>query len=282
MSKIIAHLNRLSTFASHHNDSRASFSLSTFRPLTLGLLLTFNFSLLIFNSCGLDIEDSTPPSPPVWVPKSLPEEWPERGIDAHELGGIYLEWEENPEESIPSYLIYRAEFHDEKDSLGKYQLLSQLGAESTNKLEYLDADVELSTKYYYRLKAVDNTDKKSAFSDSVHYSLLPGFTPTAFSPNGFLDTLSADRELSWSYPYTIEMENYCLTILADSDDLVCREVFTPTSYTGSREFWSIPDSIQLNDHKVYRWRIDTGADYWEGIEFSGAESIWAYFVYIEE
>ena len=52
--------------------------------------LTFSLSLLTIQ-CGLNIEDSTPPSPPVWVQKSLPEEWPEPGIDAHESGGIFLE-----------------------------------------------------------------------------------------------------------------------------------------------------------------------------------------------
>ncbi len=220
MSRIINQLNRLSAFASHQSDPRASFLPFDFRPSTFGLLLIFSF--LIFN-CGLDVEDPTPPSPPVWVQKSFPEEWPERGVDAHESGGIYLEWEASPEESISSYLIYRAEFYDEKDSLGEYHLLSLLDVESTNKLEYIDSEVELRRKYFYKLKAEDTTDKKGAFSDSVHYSLLPGFTPTAISPNGFLDTLSAGRELSWSYPYTIEMENYCLNSTSKCNFLFPKE-----------------------------------------------------------
>ena len=99
-----------------------------FRSSTFRLLL----SLIFFNfiSCGLDIEDPTPPSTPVWVQKSLPEIWPERGIDAHESGGIFLEWEPNPEDDIEAYSIFRAERFEEDDSLGKYELLTVIPIET--------------------------------------------------------------------------------------------------------------------------------------------------------
>jgi hypothetical protein len=39
----------------------------------------FLIVLIVLIGCGFDVEDPTPPSPPMWVEKSLLEEWPERG-----------------------------------------------------------------------------------------------------------------------------------------------------------------------------------------------------------
>ena len=146
---------------------------STFRPLMLGMILTINLSLLTFDSCGLDVEDPTPPGPPIWVQKSLPEEWPERGIDAHESGGIYLEWEPSSEENIIAYHIFRAEFFDENDSIGDYKLIHRMEVASRIGLNYIDSDIEFRTKYFYKLKAEDISENLGEFSDSLSYSLLP-------------------------------------------------------------------------------------------------------------
>ena len=118
------------------NFSRSSDSTWARLRYWLFPLLTFNFAFLI-SACGLDVEDPTPPSPPVWVQKSLPEEWPEQGIDAHESDGIYLEWEPNPDEDITAYRIHRATLYAINDSLGDYGLLTTLELESTPRLEYI-------------------------------------------------------------------------------------------------------------------------------------------------
>ena len=112
-------------------------------------LLTINLSLLTIQ-CGLDIEDPTPPSSPVWVQKSLPEEWPERGIDAHESGGIYLEWEPNPEENIASYWLFIARYFPENDSLGEYETLWSNIPES--QINFLHSEAAARITYYYKLK----------------------------------------------------------------------------------------------------------------------------------
>ena len=138
----------------------------------LSIFFTFNFSLLIFH-CGLDIEDPTPPSPPIWVQKSLPEEWPERGIDAHELGGIFIEWQQNAEHNVSAYLIYRSEYFLMNDSLGDFNLLYRLETGNENSLEYLDSDVLLRRTYCYRLRAEDSAQNLSGYSDSIYYELLP-------------------------------------------------------------------------------------------------------------
>jgi len=157
MSKIITRLNLLRTFASHRNESRASFVHSTFRPLTFGLLLIFHFSFFTFHSCGLDIEDPTPPSPPVWVQKSLPEEWPERGIDAHESGGIYLEWEPNLEEDVTSYYIYRAHWNEDLGGVSNYTLLLKMGVSTYPLTEYIDTEITEEVRYFVSRQS--NSDK---------------------------------------------------------------------------------------------------------------------------
>jgi hypothetical protein len=278
MFKIINQPNQLSAFVSEPISPRASWSHSTFRPLTLGLL----FSSLIFQACGLDIEDPTPPSPPIWIQKSLPEEWPERGIDAHESGGIYLEWEPNPKENIRVYLIYRAQYYDANDSLGYYDLLSRLEINETSSLSHLDSDVSLETQYYYRMKAEDEAGNRSVFSDSLSFSLLPQILIGRMSPNGLGDRLNSARNLFWSYDSEIEMENYCLTITDANGSFVHRQLFSPGNYVGGDESKELPASLILVSGEVYRWRIDTGAKYINDLETVASESHWATFLYMGE
>ncbi len=243
-------------------------------------LLTFNFSLIISN-CGLDVEDPTPPSAPVWVQKSLPEEWPERGIDAHESGGIFLEWEANPEENIRFYLIYRAQYFGAIDSLGYYDLLTMLEIIESSSLNHLDTDVSLETKYYYKMKAEDESGNRSDYSDSLSYSLLPQIQIVRMSPNGLADRLNSARNLFWGYDGEIEMEDYCLTVTEANGSSVYRQVFSPGNYVGGSESKELPPSLTLVSGEVYRWRIDTGARYINGLETAASESQWATFSYVD-
>jgi hypothetical protein len=244
----------------------------------LPILLTFNFSLLISN-CGLNIEDPTPPSPPVWIQKSLPEEWPERGIDAHESGGIYLEWEPNNESNIQAYHIYRAEYFELNDSLGEFEIITRTVTILDRNLTYTDPGVWTSKVYSYKLKAEDISENLSSDSDLKSYSLLPQIQVNTMAPNGITIRLNSDRRLSWNYDYNIEMEDYCITIIQDPDDPVLRQKLSPQNYTDGAESWSIPDSIILEPNAIYKWRIDTGANYVDKVESKGSESTWATFIY---
>jgi hypothetical protein len=243
-------------------------------------LLTFNLSLLTIQSCGLDIEDPSPPSPPVWVQKSLPEEWPERGIDAHESGGIYLEWEPNPENNIEAYLIYRAEFFDEIDSLGDYSLLSILEWEPNTPLEYVDSEIVTRVKYFYKLKAEDSANNKSIHSNSLAYMLLEQISFNYMMPNGQSESLDTERQLKWYSSYNLEMEDYTLTLLSHDNNFLHREILVPSNYTNGIESWIIPSAISLDHNQIYKWRIDTGAKYSNLFETAGSESAWANFLYI--
>ena len=239
-----------------------------------------HFSLLIFN-CGFDVEDPTPPSPPVWVQKSLPEEWPERGIDAHESGGIYLEWEQNPEADVFAYNVYRATWYDVIDSLGEYDLIKRLETDKVRWSEYIDREINLRIKYVYKLKAENVAGNLSQYSDSLHYSLLPNIRYELMVPNGLTDPLP-NVGLCWGYTTTIEMEDYCITVLNAENEVIVRSIVAPGNYTGGLEFWDIPDDLIFNDGETYKWRIDTGAKYIDNRETAGSESPWATFLYVGE
>jgi len=279
MPKIINQLNRLSIFASHHRDPRANFLPSTFRLSTFGLLLTFNFSLIILQ-CGLDIEDPTPLSAPVWVQKSLPEEWPERGIDAHESGGIFLEWEPNPvEENITTYLLRRAEYFEFEDSLGDFEILSTLMPESSSASEYIDRSTTVNTRYHYLLIAEDASENQSTPSDTLDYMRLGAISSASMQPNGFSVNLDSDRKFRWIYSLGAVVENYTITILSADNGLILRHELTPGNYIGDREYFTVPDTIVLRSGSIYKWRVDMGGRYAEDRETAGSESPWATFLY---
>jgi hypothetical protein len=246
----------------------------------LPLLLTFNFSFLTIQ-CGLDVEDATSPSAPVWVQKSLPEEWPERGIDAHESGGIFLEWEPNPmEENVTSYLLYRAEFFEAKDSLGDFELLETFMLESSLVSEYIDRNAIMSTRYHYTLIAEDASENQSTPSDTLSYMRFGPIWFDTMLPNGLAMILPYNRKVQWAYGYTGPMENYTLTITNVESDLILRRELTPGNYiAGGSEYFTIPDTIVLLSENVYKWRVDMGAQYVAGRETAGSESAWATFLY---
>ena len=248
--------------------------------LSLGLLFPIPFILFIMN-CGLDVEDPSPPPPPQWVQKSLPDEWAERGIDANEFRGIFLEWEPNLKEEVGAYFIYRAQYYELNDSIGTFIMLAHLITESYSKTEYVDQQAMPTVGYYYKIKAVNTSGTSSDFSESIFYCNLRSIRTDTLYPNGRGILLPSDRSLSWYYSTSIDMENYCVTVMTEKDSLIVRELFQPHNYVGSLESWQFPDHILLEANKIYKWRIDIGGNYIEGRETSGAESSWARFLYWE-
>ena len=239
------------------------------------------FALLILDSCGLDIEDSTPPSTPQWIEKSMPDDWPERGVDAHQNSAIFLEWEESIDQDIVGYDIYRAEWDDTNDSMSDYGLIAKLESGSLQRNEYSDDQAHTRVGYFYKLRSRNDSDNESSFSDSVYYELLPSVRLQTMTPNGVSDTLGESRLLSWQYIYTIEMENYQVTILTETNELVYRSTFLPGDYTSSsNEKWKIPMDVILESGNIYKWRIDTAANYISERETSGSESDWGYFYFL--
>jgi hypothetical protein len=244
-------------------------------------LLTFNIAFVTIQ-CGLDIEDPTPPSPPVWVQKSLPEEWPERGIDAHESGGIILEWEPHPiEEYETTYLIHRAEYFEQKDSLGNFEILATLRLKSSSASAYIDRSTTVNTCYHYVNVAEDHSGNKSKPSDTLAYMRLNAISSAAMLPNGLSVPLDSNRKLQWTYNYDVAMENYTMTILSADNGLIIRRELIPGSYIGLTEYFAVPDSIVLISGSLYKWRVDMGGQYTGDAETAGSESPWATFLYSE-
>ena len=277
MTKIINQLIRLSIFASHHNDPRASFLPFDFRPSTFGLLLIFSFLIL---NCGIDVEDPTPLPPPVWVQKSLPEEWPERGIDAHESVGIYLEWEVELDNDIIAYKIYRADYDALLDSVGRFEQIFRLESEGMITSKYIDTNIELNKHYIYKLKSENTAGDISTFSEPGEYTLLPQISLIEMVPNGRTETMRENAPLSWIYEYGLEMEDYIITLVSEENELVIRSQFSPGNYIGGRDYWRIPKNASLIVGDIYKWRIEVGAHYFDGWETAGSESAWANFLYI--
>jgi len=227
---------------------------------------------IILQYCGVNVEDATEPAPPNWLQKSLPHMWPEYGIDAHEDGGIVMEWENDKEIDIVAYHIYRAtEFSN--DSLGEYSLHYIAGADESS---FVDFDVGRMTRYFYKLKVEKSTGSTSAFSDEISYMLLQSISQEGMVPNSRNDVLEG-RVLSWDYENFMELEEYCVTVKNENNDLVLRHVFLPSDYSGRREYWEIPDTIELNIEETYLWRIDANASFVRGVETAGSESKWAFF-----
>jgi len=273
MSKIINNIKHLTTFVAHKEFFDRAVHLSTLELFLMFLLLTIQ-------SCGVDVEDPTPLSQPQWVQKSLPREWPERGIDAHESGGIFIEWKLKAEEDIVAYNIYRAIWYDVNDSLGSYELLTRLEAESNTDLKYIDKSALEGIQYYYALKSMGVSANMSEFSNSLFYSLLQQHISERMTPNGLTAQLGENRKLRWIYGYEREMEDYCLTVLTYKNELISRDIIMPGNYTSGDESWQIPVDVVLDSGSVYQWRIEGNAKYIDGRETAGSESSWATFLYL--
>jgi hypothetical protein len=249
-------------------------------PYSLFTKFVFLGLLFFIFNCGLDVEDPTPPSPPAWVQKSLPEEWPERGIDAYENNSIYLEWETNSEEDIEAYWIYRAKGDRYTDSIGKYISLARLDDNHNPTQWFIDQSSKQGNIYHYKLRAENQAGSLGEYSSSISYSLLPVILVETMTPNGLAEILGEDRALRWRYRNFNEMENYTITVLSEENSLVLRSNEMPGNYVGGNESWHIPVDIILISGMIYKWRIDTGGHFVDGYETAGSESYWAYFKYL--
>jgi hypothetical protein len=261
-------------------EKQKSFTSSRFTSYLF--LLVFYLTIISFLisclTCGVNVEDPTPPSKPQWIEKSDLDAWPERGIDAHESVGIYLEWGFAPDEDIMAYNLYRATWFDAQDSLGDYSLITRMETESLLKHEYIDRQVSTGSKYFYKLNAEDASNNISEYSDSTYYTLATQISSEYLTPNGRTVTLGSDRTLTWVAIIQIDLKDFYLTLLSDENELMTRIFRAPTNYTGLKEKYVIPDSIALVPGTVYQWRIDIEtAD-----EYSSSESPWAPFLYAGE
>jgi hypothetical protein len=247
---------------------------------SLRLLLIVQFSIITIQ-CGLDIEDPTPPSPLAWVQKSFPEEWPETGVDAHEDGGIFLEWEPPIDEGVDKFDLYRSQglVSDSIEYL-EFEFLASIPA-SDGVFDYRDQQAERNNGYYYYIIATDQSGNKSEPSDTLFYYSMEPVKFSAMRPVGTTDSLIYPFRLHWIYPVEVAMETYTLTILTNEGDVCLRTVLVPLSYVSDMEYYEIQPGIDLDGPGIYSWRIDCNARYEAGVETYGSESKWAKFTFVE-
>jgi len=188
-----------------------------------------------------------------------------------------LEWEADQDDDIISFLIFRATWYDSPDSLGEFEVIDILRAETMNEFDYIDTRVDLDTKYFYRIQAKDISGVFSAYSDSIDYVKLRAVDYPTMFPNGVDAVMGNDRALNWRYHFRIVMEDYCITILSIKNEFIFRQTIQPNTYSNVYDSWEIPLNISLDSSKYYKWRLDANADYSDGIEHAGSESGWAIF-----
>lgn len=241
---------------------------------------------LIFPGCE-DVEDPNPPQRPVMVPKSLPWEYVERGIDADDkVTGIFVEWYRNPEPGMDGYIVFRAADTSDtgklnyvrKDTVYSYPLNPTL-----SDTEYVDSDVVFGTMYYYFIRALDISENKSVPSDTVRYTLTP-------RPGDCLPDLSERGDkipvFSWKYSndFQFGINYYYIRV----ENLTSRNVIwfygvPRLDYTGQGQTvkYNVDGKASeavLSSQNTYRWKIDAvGRQDPDGFEIEGSESRWITF-----
>jgi len=220
--------------------------------LFCGILITFNCAK---NSSA---PESKRPERLMFTAKSPDDAECESGIDAVPEGdAILLQWFLPRDDRVQWTKIYRS-CENEED----YQFLASVGYSDTL---YLDYDVNLDTRYFYFIKAVDSKRVESLASDTVTYKLYP-------KPNGLRATTQARPVFAWQY-LSLPPIGYLLRLEEDgSANLVWLSLVESYDLISQVEFnWDGKAKIDtLQSGKRYRWRVDVlGADL-----FSGSESGW--------
>jgi hypothetical protein len=251
------------------------------------LLLMFVLMTLFFSWGCEDIENPTMPGRPVMVPKSLPWEYKEKGIDADDkVTGIFVEWYRNPEPEMEGYIVYRAADTSESreltfvraDTVFAYPLNPTL-----SDTEYVDTDVTFGTMYYYYIRALDISENKSIPSDTVRYTLTP--RPGECLPD-MSEQAQVKPEFSWKYSNDFQygINYYYIRV----ENLTTRESVwfygvPRLDYTGQGQIvkYDIDGNATepaLSSAYTYRWKVDAiGRQDSEGYEIEGSESRWITF-----
>jgi parallel beta-helix repeat protein len=127
-----------------------------------------NYSL--FSNIASDTTpDGTPPKPPTGLK-----------ISDETRNSLTLYWESNTEKDLVGYYIFKSQ-----SFTGSY---TQINQKPISETQYIDSGLKEDTKYYYKLKAVDDIDLKSDFSETVADKTLIG--PYAPEVNNTVDKVT--------------------------------------------------------------------------------------------
>ncbi len=213
-------------------------------------------------------EDSTAPLPPnihLNDPNISDDEW---GPDAMtESNGIYIEWDANDEDDIAGYKVYRS-----MDSNSGYKHTATL---YKDELFYEDRDVQIETRYYYRITAFDESGHESRMSQITSYTLLHKATLT--EPANQAVITNPSPEFRWLEVNAAEAYVVRVFVNTETKEEPWQEVWRSHEVFPYDEFMVRynDDGLatqSLEDGKQYRWRVDANSG-----PAVGSESNWYHF-----
>ena len=241
------------------------------RYFTLCGMLIIGLSLLWVGCERGSDRDTVPPNPPVVLPSSEPTSSDEQGIDAiPERDWIRLEWWAGPEEDLAGYEIYRRREDEAVDSLIAVLLIEEISGDVAF---YVDDEAELHVRYFYTIKAFDESDNVSTASEPLTYMLLSKLVPD--QPRGDIEDRTPEFIFQWGddpsavISYVVKVTDATGTYLWIAFG-IAREYENPGHIMYNVDGKAKSDSLESG---VYRWRVDgVGRE-----EYSGSESRWMRF-----
>lgn len=258
--------------------------------------LALIFGAIFMLGCPDPVEDPDPPAPPIWVEKSQPESWRERGIDAESRNRIILMWYPNNETDLAGYKVYRADTTIENGFKERFriELIQNVGADTV----FYDDSVFNYVDYYYFIRAFDNAGNKSDNSDTLTYQLLNSPRPVSpvdeeVSGHFTFQWMDLASHYTYSTEYVIRMERQ-----ADGEFTpywICRFLNQWYGYENDRpipfDFFpansdNIPSNVLVVDGSTeypqsgsYRWKIKaiSEVDNTTNLDEASGESDWGFF-----
>jgi len=233
---------------------------------TVIILLSFSLMLIYACSDNSDDEESNIPDIPQihqHNPAIPDDDW---GPDAlTDVNGIYIEWDANQEDNLAGYNVYRT-----VDADRDFKLINTV-SKDVNFFE--DLDVELSTKYYYRITAFNKERVESKMSKMVWYTLLPKAQLIEPVNQAILNT--STPKFQWLG--IGEADVYILRVFAtELENNEWEEIWhcKKYSYDALEAVYNENNQAieELKPNKDYRWRVDV-----DGGTCVGSESFWRRF-----
>jgi len=230
------------------------------------ILLVF---VLTVYSCTPTESDGIPPDAPVLIDSTLFFSLNETGSGIRpdpNSSGIIIDWNQNPENKVTDYGLYRTNFNAEGVPYG-FKMISKFS--NSGVLSYVDTvNIGIDTLYFYKMTAF-NADLESGFSNVVNYQLLE--KPIINSPNVVIvDT--ANLKFTWtilgtSSNFVIKVREaktrkYVWALLTqpetfDSEQSIPygKKYIVSGSPKQSKEFY-LPEKLStINGKNEYEWKI---------------------------
>jgi hypothetical protein len=141
--------------------------------------------ILTISDQGLDNGDLVAPGPPEGLLAVAGADW------------VELDWDDNTEEDLASYKVYRSSF-------GKFPVLNELIAEGLTESSYVDDDLPFTgIAYQYMVSAIDSSGNESdpSISDAVAPGVEPGGgqVPSDFNQDSQVDISDAIALFSYLF-----------------------------------------------------------------------------------